>query len=204
LIGLKKKIEREAKKVKNKDDLEFISFIQKRLKTIVKGDINKLKKIQNIIEIKYTKVWEKIKSYNENAPKGKKRKFIYTILEKIFVTYGYESIISEKIAYKMLRNLDVKVCPYCNINYISFSGTNSNKGIRPELDHFYPKSRYPYFAVSFYNLISSNVGIFKSFHTWLFMCFKQIITKFFKLCACKHFMCFACKFSNFVFKKSFQ
>ena len=155
IYGLKKKIEREAKKVKNKDDLEFISFIQKRLKTIVKGDINKLKKIQNIIEIKYTKVWEKIKSYNENAPKGKKRKFIYTILEKIFVTYGYESIISEKIAYKMLRKLDVKVCPYCNINYISFSGTNSNKGIRPELDHFYPKSRYPYFAVSFYNLIPS-------------------------------------------------
>lgn len=44
--GLKKKIEREAKKVKNKDDLEFISFIQKRLKTIVKGDINKLKKFK--------------------------------------------------------------------------------------------------------------------------------------------------------------
>jgi len=153
--GIKKKIEREIKKIKNKDDLKFIYFIQRRLKTIVKGDIKKLAKIQNIIEIKYTKVWKKIKSYNASADKGKKRKFIYTLLEKIFITYGYGSIVSEKIAYAMLKKLNIKVCPYCNINYISFSGTNKDKGIRPELDHFYPKSRYPYFAVSLYNLVPS-------------------------------------------------
>jgi hypothetical protein len=153
--GLKKKIISESKTVRNKDDLKFINFLQKRLKTIVKGDINRLKKIQYIIEVNHKKVWKKIKSYNESAPKGKKRKFIYTILKKIFITYGYENIISKEIAYKILKKIDVKVCPYCNINYISFSGTNDNKGIRPELDHFYPKSHYPYFAVSFYNLIPS-------------------------------------------------
>ncbi|TCL67476.1 hypothetical protein EV196_10232 [Mariniflexile fucanivorans] len=27
--------------------------------------------------------------------------------------------------------------------------------IKPELDHYYPKSLYPYFGVSFYNLIPS-------------------------------------------------
>mgnify|MGYP000853887997 FL=1 len=44
--GLKKKIISESKTVRNKDDLKFINFLQKRLKTIVKGDINRLKKIQ--------------------------------------------------------------------------------------------------------------------------------------------------------------
>jgi len=153
--GIEKKINRELKKVKNKDDLKFIKYIKLNIKDIVIGNISKLKEIQITIETQHTKVWKKIKSYNASAEKGKKRKFISNILEKIFITYGYENIVSDKIAYKIIEKLNTKVCPYCNINYISFSGTNKDKGIRPELDHFFPKSRYPYFAVSLYNLVPS-------------------------------------------------
>jgi len=32
------------------------------------------------------------------------------------MTYGYESIISKKIAYKMLSKLAIKGCLYCDIN----------------------------------------------------------------------------------------
>lgn len=51
----------------------------------------------------------------------------------------------------LLENLNVVVCPYCNRNYI-FADENINTC---ELDHFIPKSRYPIFASSFYNLIPS-------------------------------------------------
>ncbi|WNL26756.1 hypothetical protein QUR76_02605 [Arcobacter cryaerophilus gv. pseudocryaerophilus] len=152
--GIEKNIQKRIKKIKNKDDLQFILFIQRRLKTIILGDVNKLAKIQNIIEVKYKRVWKKIKSYNQ-ASADKKRKFIYTLLEKIFINYGYNRIVSDLIAYKMIEKINLKVCPYCNINYISYSGTNKDKGIRAELDHFYPASCYPYFAISLYNLIPS-------------------------------------------------
>ena len=49
------------------------------------------------------------------------------------------------------QKLNVSVCPYCNRQYTST--VNGSKKIRPQFDHFYPKSKYPYLALSFYNLI---------------------------------------------------
>ena len=49
----------------------------------------------------------------------------------------------------LLEQINIRVCPYCNRNYIV-----SNKDISTcQLDHFYPKSIYPIFAISFFNLI---------------------------------------------------
>lgn len=55
-------------------------------------------------------------------------------------------------SYKFVETLDLKTCPYCNRNYTFIVDEESGK-LRPELDHFYPKSIYPFLAMSFYNLI---------------------------------------------------
>ncbi len=66
----------------------------------------------------------------------------------------------ERVMYKeglgvwLTEQLGVNVCPYCNRQY-TFTVNRSTRSIRPQLDHFYPKSIYPYFALSFYNLIPS-------------------------------------------------
>ena len=52
--------------------------------------------------------------------------------------------------YKTLEMMNVKSCPFCNRQFII---TNSEAGVRPDFDHFLPKSKYPVLAVSFYNLI---------------------------------------------------
>jgi 5-methylcytosine-specific restriction endonuclease McrA len=55
-------------------------------------------------------------------------------------------------ANKLVTLTNVKVCPYCNRNFI----VNFNKReTTVELDHFFPKSKYPYLAISLYNLIPS-------------------------------------------------
>lgn len=55
-------------------------------------------------------------------------------------------------AKKLVALSNVKVCPYCNRNFIvNFSET----GTTVELDHFFPKDDYPYLAISLYNLIPS-------------------------------------------------
>lgn len=51
----------------------------------------------------------------------------------------------------LVNNLGIKVCPYCNRNFIRPAGERRID----ELDHFYPKSKYPFLALSFYNLIPS-------------------------------------------------
>lgn len=57
-------------------------------------------------------------------------------------------------AYKYVESIGVRVCPYCNRAFIDI--INEPKGkTRPELDHYYPKSEYPFLALSLYNLIPS-------------------------------------------------
>lgn len=68
-----------------------------------------------------------------------------------------------EIAYEKLRDevgiLLAKekryfICPYCKANFISLVEAKS-KTLKPDLDHFYPKSKYPYLATTFSNLIPS-------------------------------------------------
>lgn len=59
-------------------------------------------------------------------------------------------------AFKFLQTLEVYVCPYCNADTI-FATTVVKNGkkvnIESALDHFFPQSRYPFLALSLYNLV---------------------------------------------------
>ena len=51
--------------------------------------------------------------------------------------------------------MEIEVCPYCQRNYISSYEENNSKKTTADLDHFYPKSLYPFLALSLYNFIPS-------------------------------------------------
>ena len=56
----------------------------------------------------------------------------------------------EKLPNQMVKSLGLRTCPYCNRAFI---GTEEKENLGVQLDHFYSKSIYPFFAVSLYNLI---------------------------------------------------
>lgn len=58
-------------------------------------------------------------------------------------------------AYEIAKKINLNVCPYCNRSYTFVIGRDLKKGTRFEYDHFFDKARYPYLALSFYNLIPS-------------------------------------------------
>ncbi|MBT1695920.1 hypothetical protein KK083_03465 [Fulvivirgaceae bacterium PWU4] len=58
------------------------------------------------------------------------------------------------VAYRHAKRLNTNTCPYCNGNF-TFTIRNKRMKCRPQFDHFLNKDRYPYFALSFYNLIPS-------------------------------------------------
>lgn len=80
--------------------------------------------------------------------------------EKIF---DYDSFVKgQDEAYWLLRNLNVRVCPYCNQIYTVTLPSREElekgeefKTTRATFDHFYAKSKYPYLAVSLFNLVPS-------------------------------------------------
>lgn len=76
---------------------------------------------------------------------------------RIYSVFNYDNFIESREnwgAYKLTTELGVTVCPYCNRNYIHTSSTEHGK-TRPELDHFFMKSKYPFLSISLYNLIPS-------------------------------------------------
>lgn len=58
----------------------------------------------------------------------------------------------------LMKKLNIRVCPYCNRSYtftIEEKPEDAKRYVRPELDHFFPKSKYAHLALSFYNLVPS-------------------------------------------------
>lgn len=71
------------------------------------------------------------------------------ILRNLFVSHTYKKL--DKL--KFIKRINVDTCPYCNRNYIYYLSEQGS--IKPQIDHFLPSSKYPIFAVSYYNLIPS-------------------------------------------------
>lgn len=81
----------------------------------------------------------------------------------------FGKIVRDVISYEWYRNTDrpafyfskfnILFCPYCNkdeiqnIQKIDLVSGNELTTRLYQLDHFYPKSRYPYLSLSFFNLI---------------------------------------------------
>lgn len=60
---------------------------------------------------------------------------------------------SNKYGYDLVERIGLKTCPYCNRAYIFVATRSNEKGVRPEIDHFVPKSVVPALALNLYNLI---------------------------------------------------
>lgn len=71
--------------------------------------------------------------------------------------FSYKNFVDNDIwgRHKVISSLNISVCPYCNRQYITSYEEKSNEKTTADLDHYYPKSKYPYLALSLYNFIPS-------------------------------------------------
>ncbi len=130
-----------------------LSSQEQRIKNIFGGD-QSLKKIilASPEEIEsLVKIWL-------NTSKQKKKGFNYyiTTLYKEFSTKKILLADEEKPRSRALRlvdNLGLIACPYCNRNFINNTDKEGRRTC--DIDHFFPKTTFPFLAISFYNLIPS-------------------------------------------------
>ncbi len=76
--------------------------------------------------------------------------------EEVEKYFDYTRIISQdkETSYELAEIIGVNACIYCNRQYTLTVGKDTH-ACRPDFDHYWPQSRYPYFALSLYNLIPS-------------------------------------------------
>lgn len=115
---------------------------EKELRNLLSANIFQLKLYIAFFETTFPTSIEKDSDLN---------KLLRDIFEKEYKNWGSRTTYG---AYSFVEQLDLKTCPYCNRNY-TFLVNEENGKLRPEIDHFYPKSIYPFLAMSFYNLIPS-------------------------------------------------
>lgn len=86
-------------------------------------------------------------------------------MEKYFNSFFQRKITISGVEYAygrwFTKSMNIKVCPYCNHNYIFTINVEKKENVsnkissRPQLDHYLPKAIYPILALSIYNLIPS-------------------------------------------------
>ncbi|RZK02752.1 MAG: hypothetical protein EOO43_23300 [Flavobacterium sp.] len=90
----------------------------------------------------------------------------YRIAEQLEKVFNYGKFISgsKSFSYDFAIQLGQQTCTYCNRIYAQTiiaknksTGTIDDTGriTRPDFDHWYPKSKYPVLALSYFNLIPS-------------------------------------------------
>ena len=121
--------------------VQLNSLISKKLKGFRENlDLEKL------IKMEYSDLCKLVEYIKLNSSKTK-----LTIREKdIFLT-----LYSRLNNALFVKDLDVKVCPYCNRNYILNFQKKGKENATAQLDHFFDKKKYPYLAISIYNLVPS-------------------------------------------------
>lgn len=73
--------------------------------------------------------------------------------------FDYENLIHKKIDGRIdyrsgiLNASRTTICPYCDRSYITYRNNGKNSKFSGQLDHYYPKSDYPLFAMSLFNFI---------------------------------------------------
>ncbi|KAA6347492.1 hypothetical protein EZS27_005047 [termite gut metagenome] len=87
---------------------------------------------------------------------NKKRKIVKNKRGKEFHNYIVEAMRYDEARKEILpyiRKLGIKACCYCNAQLAITTEENNGKiSGKYELDHFYPKSKYPFLCTSFFNL----------------------------------------------------
>lgn len=150
-----KEIKNKKESIKNQ---KLLKSTKDKMKELFKDkNINCKKVLKMIDEIEIKK--GEVKGFDKLEEKNKALKVILEDIfnYKSFTDGGKANYKGKEIkwgAYELLKKLGVTVCPYCNRQYIN-TYIDKNSKMRADIDHFYPKSKYPFLAVSLYNLIPS-------------------------------------------------
>ena len=117
----------------------FLDYENKEIDKIIKIMKKKNKKRKSILEIRF----EKLNISEEYLP------------NQLFCYKKLQTGNKDWNRHKLLSLIGIEICPYCQRNYISNYEENNDEKTTADLDHFYPKSLYPFLALSLYNFIPS-------------------------------------------------
>ncbi len=123
----------------------FICLVHKHFEKIVKMSPKSIENWCKYIDKKY-----KIKFYNQHGEKTNSTKFT----EKLIDALGYKKLQEKELKIHFKKH-GINSCVYCNCQYTVNFINNQKEASNYQIDHIFPKSKYPFFSVSLFNLVPS-------------------------------------------------
>ena len=136
-----KEIEDLLAKIVSKDDFPSRKGANSLLECIVLATYDELEKIYKRIEQMSSSPFYDIQNDLNEHSKMKK--------EWLLICNIYDKLVKNDINTKIIHKYGIRCCPYCNENYIFNREMEAGKSYAvAQLDHFFPKDKFPIFAVS--------------------------------------------------------
>ncbi len=143
----------------------FTSDLKKVLQSerdfILVGDVSRLHGVIQQVKHKAGPLDHYLRN-RPSAKSGARQADMEELITKLGEIFDYSNFIYKGVgwnAYKLVGSYALRICPYCHLHHVNYHGqsvgTPRKLEMRPPLDHFLPKSIYPYLAVSLYNLVPS-------------------------------------------------
>ncbi|RPF55259.1 hypothetical protein [Aquisalibacillus elongatus] len=139
---LYKKLEKSLTEEKNESIKQILLFLINNIENTIVGNIYELERIRS----EFCELRDSLHII------GKDRVNLYKKLKIFIKEYEYFYNSPNWNAYAFQQELDITVCPYCNTQYIFNLEYNTGR-TRATFDHFFDKTRYPFLAISIYNLV---------------------------------------------------
>ncbi|OJD48996.1 HNH endonuclease [Bacillus sp. L27] len=156
-------------------NISFKSFEKEILDWLRHHDVNDIKNLNDYLGMKPEKLFECIqKLYAKQSIRFPKHNYDNLRKKYKFISYPksidlfpkvYELFSNEESGIKIkgvkvysaqlfIKKFELRICPYCNRNYIQNIEVKGG-GYRKiaQVDHILPKTVFPYFAISSYNLV---------------------------------------------------
>lgn len=135
---------KNAKEIKSKfrRELEKVSLLE---------DLNLL--IEETVHKKQKIIHKRLRDKLEVLSKEKQIALYSNELSELEKIFKYDKM--ETVRHEVMVAYNIKVCPYCQRNYITSYIDGDREKTTADLDHFFPKSIYPYLALSLYNFVPS-------------------------------------------------
>lgn len=145
---------KDLKDGQSEEEYRFLLYLRENREQILLGTPQQHQKV--ILHIHKNYSVQLKKNIKKSKTKNSKASILNNELKAVF---NYNSFcradnVEAWCAYQLLDKINIQVCPYCNIQYITTLYTDKQK-TRAQLDHFFDKASYPYLAISLYNLVPS-------------------------------------------------
>ena len=107
----------------------------------------------------YEQIWNGGRKLNPRHPISDVKDVFNVVVYQIFVTEGFDG--EKKVADNIMPFFDktalfdrckLRICPYCGRSFI-YAIDDGTGVVKPQIDHYIPKRKYPYLALSYFNLI---------------------------------------------------